>query len=143
LLFYIFIRRDQGYTRSAPQPRLQQKKVHAMATARETVQDFKKGMSILAAEMPETIPAMAGFMGAAAKDGALTYREKELVAIGVALYTRCPECIAVHCQKALEAGCTRAEILEAAGMAMVFGGGPVLGSSATLLLECLDEFGGK
>lgn len=60
---------------------------------------------------------MAGFMEAAAKDGVLSYREK-----------------------ALEAGCTRSEILEAAGMAMVFGGGPVLGSSATLLLECLDEF---
>ncbi len=114
-----------------------------MERAREIVQQFKKGMGVLTEELPQTIPAMAGFMGAAAKEGALTYREKELVAIGVALYTRCPECIAVHCQKALEAGCTRAEILEAAGMAMVFGGGPVLGSSATLLLECLDEFEAK
>ncbi len=111
-----------------------------MTNVREIVQDFKRGMGVLSAALPETIPAFVSFMGAAAKDGALTYREKELVAIGVALYSRCPECIAVHCQKALEAGCTRAEILEAAGMAMVFGGGPVLGSSATLLLECLDEF---
>lgn len=111
-----------------------------MPSAREIGQSFKKGMSTLTSEMPETIPAMANFMGTAAKDGALTYREKELVAIGVALYSRCSECIVVHCQKAIEAGCTREEILEAAGMAMVFGGGPVLGSSATLLLECLDEF---
>ncbi len=114
-----------------------------MTTAREIIQEFKRGMGALAEAMPETIPAMVNFMGAAAKDGALTYREKELVAIGVALYSRCPECIAVHCQKAFDAGCTRAEILEAAGMAMVFGGGPVLGSSATLLLECLDEFSKK
>lgn len=112
-----------------------------MSEAREIVQKFKKGMAQLADAMPETISTLSGFMGAAAKDGALTYREKELVAIGVALYSRCPECIAVHCQKALEAGCTREEILEAAGMAMVFGGGPVLASSATLLQECLDEFG--
>lgn len=114
-----------------------------MTNAREIVQDFKRGMGILSAALPETIPALATFMGMAAKDGALTYREKELVAIGVSLYSRCPECIAVHCQKAFEAGCTRAEILEAAGMAMVFGGGPVLGSSATLLLDCLDEFAKK
>jgi AhpD family alkylhydroperoxidase len=114
-----------------------------MAKARELVQQFKKGMGVLAEAMPETIPAMVNFMGTAAKDGALTYREKELIAIGVALYSRCPECIAVHCQKALEAGCTRAEILEAAGMALVFGGGPALGSSATLLLDCLDEFDRK
>jgi AhpD family alkylhydroperoxidase len=111
-----------------------------MNHVREIAQEFKKGMGVLAEALPQTISAMAGFMGAAAKDGALTYREKELVAIGVALYTRCPECIVVHCQKALDAGCNRAEILEAAGMAMVFGGGPVLGSSATLLLQCLDEF---
>lgn len=114
-----------------------------MTKAREILQEFKKGMTTLVEAMPETLPAMVNFMGAAAKDGALTYREKELVAVGVALYSRCPECIVVHCQKALEAGCTRAEILEAAGMAMVFGGGPVLGSSATLLLECLDEFAKK
>ena len=114
-----------------------------MNHAREISQNFKKGMGVLSETLPQTIPAMVTFMGAAAKDGALTYREKELIAIGVALYSRCPECIVVHCQKALEAGCSRAEILEAAGMAMVFGGGPVLGSSATLLLECLEEFAGK
>lgn len=34
----------------------------------------------------------------------------------------------------------RKKALEAAGMAMVFGGGPVLASSATLLLDCLNTF---
>ena len=112
-----------------------------MGNAKDIAQQFKKGMATLREAMPETIPAMANFMGVAAKDGALTYREKELVAIGVALYTNCPECIAVHCQKAFEAGCTREEILEAAGMAMVFGGGPTLASSATILLDAINEFG--
>ena len=106
-----------------------------MTKAREIVKHFQKGMGILAEAMPETIPALGAFINCAQKEGVLTCREKELVAIGVSLYSRCPECIAVHCQKALEAGCTRAEILEAAGMAMVFGGGPVLASSATLPLE--------
>ena len=114
-----------------------------VSEAREIAQKFKKGMTRLSEELPETIPALAGFMGAAAKDGALTYREKELIAIGVAVYTQCPECIVVHCHKALEAGCTRREIVEAAGMSMVFGGGPALASSATLLLDALDEFDKK
>lgn len=94
-----------------------------VSEVRDIVQKFKKGMTQLSEEMPENIPALAGFMGSAAKDGVLTYREKELIAIRVALYSHCPEFIAVHCQKAFEAGCTREEILEAAGMAMVFGGG--------------------
>ena len=111
-----------------------------MTNARKMVQNFKNGMGVLSGEMPETIPALGAFINTAQKEGVLTCREKELVAIGVALYTRCPECIAVHCQKAFEAGCTWAEILEAAGMAIVFCGGPVLASSATLLLDCLNEF---
>ena len=111
-----------------------------MTKAREIVNHFKKGMGTLSEAMPETIPALGAFFNTALKEGVLTCREKELVAIGVSLYSRCPECIAVHCQKALESGCTRAEILEAAGVAVVFGGGPVLASSATLLLDCLNQF---
>jgi AhpD family alkylhydroperoxidase len=111
-----------------------------MTNPRKMVQNFKNGMGILSGAMPETIPALGAFINAAQKEGVLTCREKELIAIGVALYTGCNECVAVHCQKAFEAGCTRAEILEAAGMAIVFGGGPVLASSATLLQDCLNEF---
>jgi hypothetical protein len=33
------------------------------------VQNFKKGMTVLSEAMPETIPALAGFMGSAAKPG--------------------------------------------------------------------------
>jgi AhpD family alkylhydroperoxidase len=111
-----------------------------MSEVRTIVQDFKKGMTALTAALPDTINPLAAFMGTAVKDGVLTCREKELVAIGVALYSQCRECVAVHCQKALDAGCTRQEILEAAAVAMVFGGGPVLASTATLLLDCLDAF---
>jgi AhpD family alkylhydroperoxidase len=70
----------------------------------------------------------------------LTVREKELIAIGISMYHRCEDCIVVHADAALRAGCTRKEILEAAGMAMVFGGGPSLGASASLLLDALDAF---
>jgi alkylhydroperoxidase/carboxymuconolactone decarboxylase family protein YurZ len=44
-------------------------------------------------------------------------------------------------EKAFQVGCTRQEILEVAGMAMVFGGGPTLTSAATFLVEALDEIG--
>jgi AhpD family alkylhydroperoxidase len=70
----------------------------------------------------------------------LTFREKELIAIGISMYHRCEDCIVVHSYKALSAGRTRREILEAAGISMVFGGGPTLGASATLLIDCLNEF---
>lgn len=111
-----------------------------MENVRDRLQHFKKGVETLGTEMPGTIKCLFGFIETAQKESALTVREKELIALGISLYQCCDDCIIVHVANAFQAGCTRREILEAAGMAMVFGGGPSLASSATLLLECLDEF---
>lgn len=108
--------------------------------ARERLERFNAGVGVLGEEMPDTIKHMFDFVGSASSEGVLTMREKELVAIGITMVTRCEDCIAYHTHSALKAGCTREEILEAAGMAMVFGGGPTLGASASLLLAALDEF---
>ena len=53
-----------------------------MKKAREIVQHFTKGMGTLSEAMPETIPALGAFFNTALKEGVLTCREKELVAIG-------------------------------------------------------------
>ncbi len=108
--------------------------------ARERLERFRGGVGTLSEEMPETIGAMLGFVGAAQGEGVLSVREKELISIGIAVITRCEDCIAVHTYQALEAGCTRAEILEAAGVALTLGGGPSLGASASLLVDALNEF---
>ncbi len=111
-----------------------------MFNARERLNNFQKGVGILSQENSGATKAILGFVGTALSKGSLTVREKELVAIGVSLYSRCEDCIAVHVYKALEVGCTRQEILEAAAAAMVFGGGPTLGATASLLLQALEEF---
>lgn len=111
-----------------------------MGTIRKRLQTFQSGVETLGKEMPDTITALFGFIGTAQKESVLSVREKELIALGISLYHRCEDCIIVHTYNAIQAGCTRQEILEAAGMAMVFGGGPSLASSATLLIEALDEF---
>jgi len=40
----------------------------------------------------------------------------------------------------MEAGAVREEILEAAMVAVAFGGGPSIAYTVTLLKECIDEF---
>jgi AhpD family alkylhydroperoxidase len=107
---------------------------------RKRLERFRKGVDALSAEIPETIKCMFDFIHTAQKKGSLSVREKELIAIGVNLNHRCEDCIVVHMFNAFEAGCTRQEIMEAAEIAMVFGGGPSLAASATLLMEALDEF---
>ena len=110
-----------------------------MEDIRKRLQAFKSGVETLGNEMPDTIKSLFGLIETAQKESVLSVREKELIALGISLYHRCEDCIIVHVFNAFQAGCTRQEIFEAAGMAMVFGGGPSLASSATLLLEALDE----
>lgn len=111
-----------------------------MENPRDRLNRFNSGVGVLSKEMPEVMGNLFGFINEAQKESALSVREKELIAIGISLYHRCEDCIVVHAYKALKAGCTRPEILEAAAMSMVFGGGPSLGASATLLVEALNEF---
>lgn len=47
------------------------------------------------------------------KEGALSTKAKELIAVGVAHATRCPYCIEAHVDRALKAGASNEEIAEA------------------------------
>ena len=69
--------------------------------------------------------AFSGFFQGLMKDGALNVKQKELIALGVGVYARCEPCIYSHVEKCLKAGATPAEIMEAAGVAVMMGGGPV------------------
>lgn len=72
----------------------------------------------------------------------LDVKTKELVAIGVAVYSRCPYCIALHSFGALEAGASKEEILQASMVASALGGGPAIAYSVTLLKDCIETFQG-
>jgi AhpD family alkylhydroperoxidase len=90
----------------------------------------------------ENPDAMAGFMKmhkAGSSDGALSAKEKELIALGIAITVRCDGCIAFHVHDAINAGATHEEIVDAIGVAILMGGGPsvVYGS---LALEALEQF---
>ncbi len=114
-----------------------------MFDAKVRLEGFQKGVGTLMEEMPNSINSLFEFLNAVQTESALSVREKELIAIGISIYTRCEDCISLHAQKALQAGCTRAEILEAAMMSVAFGGGPSLGATSSLLLKALDRFEGE
>lgn len=62
---------------------------------------------------PEPMAAFDALNAAVFKDGALSVKVKELIAVAVALTTQCPYCIESHVKKAKQAGCTDAELAEA------------------------------
>jgi alkylhydroperoxidase/carboxymuconolactone decarboxylase family protein YurZ len=54
--------------------------------------------------------------------------------------TACEPCILVHMEKAVAAGATKAEILEACGVAIAMGGGPAM-AYVPLVLKYFEEQG--
>ena len=95
--------------------------------------------SRLARELPGPMAAYGQLHSRTLSDGALTRREKELIALGIAVGSRCEGCIAYHTHDALKAGATRAEILETVGVAVLMGGGPAAVHGCEVL-DALDQF---
>ncbi|MBM3981168.1 MAG: carboxymuconolactone decarboxylase family protein [Planctomycetes bacterium] len=62
---------------------------------------------------PEGMAAFDALNAAVFKDGALSLKVKELIAVAVAVTTQCPYCIDAHVKKAKAAGATEAELTEA------------------------------
>lgn len=75
-------------------------------------------------QAPGIARAFGVFHQAVMKEGALSAREKELIALGIGLAVPCPPCINLHVQGCLKAGATREQVLEAAGVAVMMRGGP-------------------
>jgi alkylhydroperoxidase/carboxymuconolactone decarboxylase family protein len=64
--------------------------------------------------------------GAVFAEGALTAREKNLIALGVAFAVQCPYCIDAYTQGSLEKGCDPAQLTEVAHVAAAIRGGAAL-----------------
>ncbi len=69
-------------------------------------------LKALEANAPEATKAFWAFDKAAMAGGAISAKNKELMALAVAFTTQCPYCIEIHAKKAREAGASEAEISE-------------------------------
>ena len=109
-------------------------------SVKEFLEQFPRQMEQVKQAVPDTIKGFGALFQGAMKNGALKTKEKELIALGIAVAQRCGPCINLHVQKALEAGSTREEILEAAGVAVVMQGGPAY-THLPHVLEALEALG--
>ena len=107
---------------------------------RQMLSDFTGGLETMAETNGQHVEAFMNLLGAAYEPGAVDLKTKELISVAIGCYNRCEYCIVFHTYKAFEAGATRQEILEAAMVAVAFGGGPSIAYSVTLLKDAIDEF---
>lgn len=104
-------------------------------------QDYYEGnaaaMKPVRAAMPDLLKGFGTLHQSVMKPGALTVLEKELMALAIGLAVRCENCIYAHIQAAFNAGATRDQVLEAAGVAVMMQGGPTY-TYLPRVIEALD-----
>lgn len=79
---------------------------------------------------PDSVRGLQTIENSARKTGKLDPKVHELIALAVAVTTRCDGCIARHAKAAIELGVTREEIAEALGTAIALNAGAALTYSA-------------
>ena len=101
--------------------------------------DTMQRMGKLQKEAPESFAGLNLMGKAAKKNGALDEKTKELIALGIAISTRCESCIGFHVKSLVRLETTREEFCEALEMIAFMGGGPSIAFGAKAL-EAYDEF---
>lgn len=81
-------------------------------------------MNAMKAAAPEIGKAFGPFFQSVMKAGALSVKEKELIALGIGVALRCEPCIYSHVEKCFKSGATPEQIMEVAGVAVMMQGGP-------------------
>ncbi|MBN2370516.1 MAG: carboxymuconolactone decarboxylase family protein [Vicinamibacteria bacterium] len=74
-------------------------------------------------------------------DGALTKKDKELIAVGISVVQDCASCMEWHVTQAAKEGATEREVLEAIEVGMEMGGGPATVSTRFALDVMKKIFG--
>jgi len=105
---------------------------------KEFFEKFKNDISKMKEQAPDTVSGFSGMFAKIMKDGALSIKEKELIALGIGVAQRCAPCIRLHVQKCLDAGATKEQILEAACVAVMMGGGPAY-THIPVVIDTLEE----
>ena len=92
----------------------------------------------LAAMHPELMKGFSALSRGAATTKHLDAKTREMIALAVAVTTRCEGCIDAHVRKARAAGATKEEVAEALGVAIALNAGAAL----TYSLHVLDAMDG-
>jgi AhpD family alkylhydroperoxidase len=106
---------------------------------KEITSNISSSLSKMRKEIPDVMNGFNALAQGATKDGALSKKTKELIALALGIAAHCDGCIGFHTQSLIKLGVTREEFLEAIGMAVYMGGGPSLMFAAEAL-NAFDEF---
>jgi AhpD family alkylhydroperoxidase len=111
-----------------------------MTHAKEHYETWPRTIASMKEQAPEIARGFGGMYQMLMGEGSLTVREKELIAVGIGMALRCEPCVYAHVEKAVKAGATREQLVEAAGVVVMMQGGPGY-THVPDVLDALDALG--
>ncbi len=104
---------------------------------KEQLEIANKNMANLFKKCPSIAKSFGELHDEALENKEISTKNKELIALGIAIAIRCEDCIVCHVDAAQKAGATLNEIYETVEVAIMMGGGPAIayGSKAIAAAE--------
>jgi AhpD family alkylhydroperoxidase len=98
---------------------------------------LKRSWNLFGNSNPKMLEAYRNLAAAQGSNGALDAKTRELIAIAVAVTTRCDGCISSHMAAAIAAGASEAEISDACGTAIALNAG----AAYVFSLHAMEAYG--
>lgn len=101
--------------------------------------EYKMGLGAFTKKMPDLAQHFNAFTEVCFKKGKLSQKEKQLIALGISVFSQDEYCIIYHTKGCLDQGATEEDIFEAVGVTAAFGGGAAISQAVTLVQECITD----
>jgi AhpD family alkylhydroperoxidase len=96
------------------------------ATELERLKQIDSLFRTIKQDFPKELGHFINFTQGINRVNALDRKQKDLILVALAVSSKCDWCVEIHIKNAVENMATKAEILEAAMMAVIMGGAPQL-----------------
>ncbi|MRH43488.1 carboxymuconolactone decarboxylase family protein [Aquibacillus halophilus] len=106
----------------------------------ESILDYKEGSTRFRERLPKMTQAYFDFTEACFQEGAIASKEKQLIALGISIYSQDEYCIMYHTKGAIEHGASEDEIMETVAVSAALGGGAAFSQGVTLAMDTFDYY---
>lgn len=97
------------------------------------IKNINTSLAPLRKAQPEAMQGFGQLAAASMKEGTISGKNKELIALAIGITQHCSGCIGFHVKALIRLGCTRAELEEMLTVCVYMGGGPALMYAAEAL----------
>jgi AhpD family alkylhydroperoxidase len=105
----------------------------------DKIDSYKIGVGHMQDGLPNIVESYHQFTGECFKEGTLSGKQKQLIALGISLFANNEVCTLYHTQEAMSEGASTQEIMEAVAIAAAVGSGHSMSQGVTRVQQIIDR----